>query len=152
MDGEHLVIAPPIHVTPAGSSSENWTFARLAVYAKRGGDSALIRGVTLLVKDGGLRNAPRFSISPCVWSLTTSYPQLLSKYYDLIYRRCFTLPWLSSPHLQFLQLTVPNAHSSKHSQFPQSRPALHIETGREALAAALWLLLSPSLSSMDVYY
>src|SRR5437762_14362629 len=27
----------------------------------------------------------RYSISPCVWSLTTSYPQLLSKYYDLIY-------------------------------------------------------------------
>jgi len=61
----------------------------------------------------GCSPTPRYSISPCVWSLITSYPQLLSKYYDLIYHITITscFPGLAvhacSPYnSQFQTLTV----------------------------------------------
>src|SRR5208282_6593609 len=52
---------------------------------------------------------------------------------------------------------VPTTRSFKHSQLSRlavptiSSCPWHIETGREALAAALWLLLLPSNSSMEMY-
>src|SRR5208282_5770244 len=91
----------------------------------------------------GCSPTPRYSISPCVWSLITSYPQLLSKYYDLIYHITITscFPGLAvhacSPYnSQFQTLTVITTRSSYNLVLPLAHRDWQRSPRSGAVAAA----------------
>src|SRR6266496_5348540 len=62
------------------------------------------------------------------------------------------LPWLGSPRLQSLQPAVVNTHTYYDSQSYSLVCSWHIETGREALAVALWLLFVRSFIPIYCLY